>query len=236
MTLSPHHGPKPAGSILGETLVGTSLVLLGASLVYMAFTTPIVIALAVGRSNDAGPAVIVLAWAAMLAAPLGLVLLGTDRLTRLIGAMRAGIWRRPPAYVESLADDIAVVTGVILDDGRPAPMLLVGSFGTAVIHEGLGVRPPDRARRTDDSPERDPREATVRDADRVRHWLGQHEVDFVVRVYAAILTTDRTLGRTGACAVVPPEQLGAWVASLPRQRSLTADRRTRIVGLLGDAT
>ena len=76
----------------------------------------------------------------------------------------------------------------------------------------------------------------TRDAERLRRWLSQREVDFVVRVYAAIVSTDPTLTRSAACAVVTTEQLPAWVASLPRQRSLTMDRRQRLQGWLKDAT
>jgi hypothetical protein len=74
-----------------------------------------------------------------------------------------------------------------------------------------------------------PLERTGRDAERVRRWHGTTERDFVVRVYAALVTADPTLERTGACAVVTPEQVPAWLASLPPARSLSADRRAEIV-------
>lgn len=224
--------------MLGETLVGTSLILLGVWLVCLALTTRIVgVLVASVGPGAAGPAIGILAWAAMLAAPAGLVLLGTDRLARMLAAVRSGIRRRRPDPLATLPHDVSVIRGVRLDDGRGAPTLLVGGFGVAVVH-GLpgtskGARGEARASGTQPA---DPRDPVTRDAERLRHWLSQREVDFVVRVYAAVLTSDDTLSRSAACAVVTGEQLSAWVASLPRQRSLTMDRRTRLVGLLRDAT
>jgi hypothetical protein len=78
----------------------------------------------------------------------------------------------------------------------------------------------------------DPRDLVARDADRVRRWLLTHDVDFVVRIYAALVTSDASLARTTACAVVSREQAPAWIASLPRQRSLSPERCARIVRLL----
>jgi hypothetical protein len=237
VSLAAERTPRPVGSVLGETLVGTSLILLGVWLVCLALTTRIVGVLvsSVGP-GVAGPAIGILAWAAMLAAPAGLVLLGTDRLARMLAAVRSGVRRRRPDPLATLPHDVTVIRGVRLDDGRGAPTLLVGGFGVAVVHGLPGTSKPGRGEPTAADSASDPRDPVTRDAERLRHWLSQREVDFVVRVYAAILTTDDTLSRSAACAVVTGEQLSAWVASLPRQRSLTMDRRTRLVGLLRDAT
>jgi hypothetical protein len=238
LSLTAERSPRPVGSVLGETLVGTSLVLLGVWLVCLALTTRIVANLAATAGSDAaGPAVGILAWAAMLAAPAGLVLLGTDRLARMLAVVRVGLKRRRPDHLAALPHDVVVVRGVHLDDGRAAPTLLVGGFGVAVVH-GLpdsSRRRADRNRTSEPGPA-DPRDGVTRDAERLRRWFSQYEEDFVVRVYAAIVATDDLLARSASCAVVTGEQLPAWVASLPKQRSLTTDRRTRLVGLLRDAT
>ena len=118
---------------------------------------------------------------------------------------------------------------------RPCWSAASGSRWSTASPGRAGANAGRRAGRTPASAA-DPRDPVARDAERLRHWLGQHEVDFVVRVYAAIMTTDTTLTRSAACAVVTTEQLPAWVASLPRQRSLTPERRDRLVGLLRDAT
>jgi hypothetical protein len=174
----------------------------------------------------------------MLAAPAGLVLLGTDHLARMLATVRSGLWRRgAPDPLVGLPQDVTVVRGVRLDDGRPAPTLLVGGFGVAVVR-GLPAASRRERRLEAEADERtlDPREAVTRDAERLRRWLSQREVDFVVRVYAAIVSTDDSVTRSAACAVVTSEQLTAWVASLPRQRSLTMDRRMRLQGWLKDAS
>ena len=238
-SLTIDRSPRPVGSVLGETLVGTSLVMLGVWLVCLALTTRVVAILASSAGSGASaPIVGVLAWAAMLAAPTGLVLLGTDRLARMLAAVRAGLSRRPD-HLAALPRDVTVIDGVRLDDGRTAPTLLVGGFGVAVVHGLTDATRRDGRRRTapqhDAATAADPRDQVTRDAERLRRWFGQHEVDFVVRVYGAMVATDSTVTRSAACAVVTGEQLPAWVASLPRQRSLTTDRRTRLVGLLRDA-
>ncbi len=239
LSLAPEAPRRPIGSVLGETLVGTSLVLLGVWLVCLALTTRIVAVLASAVSPGAeSMAIGFLAWAAMLAAPAGLVLLGTDRLARMLATVRSGLWRRRrPDPLAGLPNDVTVIRGVRLDDGRPAPTLLVGGFGVAVVR-GLPAATRSERRLEADADERarDPRDAVTRDAERLRRWLSQREVDFVVRVYAAIVSTDPTVTRSAACAVVTTEQLPAWVASLPRQRSLTMDRRQRLQGWLNDAT
>ncbi len=237
-TLIAHQAPRPVGSVLGETLVGTSLVLLGVWLVCLALTTRIVAILAeTVQPGSPGPAVAFLAWAAMLAAPAGLVLLGTDRLARMLAFARAGTWRHATDPLSTLPHDVIVVRGVRLDDGRSGPTLLVGGFGVALVH---GLEAPSRRgrraeTREDERRAADPLEHVTRDTERLRRWLAQREVDFVVRVYAAIVTTDDSLARSVSCAVVTGEQLAAWIGSLPRQRTLTVDRRARLVGILRDA-
>ena len=65
-----------------------------------------------------------------------------------------------------------------------------------------------------------PLDRASRDAERVRGWLASDDRDFVVRVYAAIVTDDKTVDRTPACAVVAPAELAGWIAALPPQRGL----------------
>jgi hypothetical protein len=74
-------------------------------------------------------------------------------------------------------------------------------------------------------------DAAMRDADRVRRWLAAAELEFVVRVYAALVVDDRLLARSPTCAVITTQQVQPWVASLPVQRTLTAGRRGRLLAL-----
>ena len=59
--------------------------------------------------------------------------------------------------------------------------------------------------------------------------LAAGEQDFIVKVYAAVVTSDTSVDRTPACAVITPEQIPAWLASLPPQRSLSSIRRAELL-------
>ena len=69
----------------------------------------------------------------------------------------------------------------------------------------------------------------ARDAERVRHWLANGDLDYVVRVYAALVTTDAAIPRSPLCAVISEDQIPAWLAALPRQRSFSAGRRNHLL-------
>lgn len=221
----PQTRPAVSGSsaLFGDTVLGTTLVAAGLWFVWLAVSTPLVAALSVGRlTPDPSDLRTILAWAAALSAPLVLVLVGTERLARLVAAVRGGTWRRSRGDLFSpLPMDVRVARSVSLGDGRSPVTVLIGAFGLAVVH-AAGPGPWDRWD--------DPRELVTRDAERVRRWLMQHDIDFVVRIYAAVVTGGDVadLPRTTACAVLQPEQLPAWVASLQRQRSLVTGRRDRI--------
>jgi hypothetical protein len=60
------------------------------------------------------------------------------------------------------------------------------------------------------------------------------ERDFVVKVFAAVVTSDPSVGRTATCAVVTAENIPGWLASLPPARSLTTDRRQDLVDRVGE--
>jgi hypothetical protein len=118
------------------------------------------------------------------------------------------------------------------------PELVIGSFGVAVIHE---LPSAGRVRhgaagwetRSNDGwePIDDPLDTAMRDAERVRRWLAGADLEFVVRVYAALVVSDRMVQRSPTCAVIGANQIPAWIASLPRQRTLTAGRRARLMAM-----
>jgi hypothetical protein len=183
----------------------------------------------------------VAAWALALVAPSLLVILGA---VRLVGGLDDLIGSRPrprPAarVADRLPGDHVVVSRVRLPDGRLVPELVVGPFGVAVVEE----LPPKEATRQRGGrwevrtavagwqPMESPIDRATRDAERVRRWLAHEDHDHVVRVYAAVVANE-PLARSPECAVVTSQQLQAWVASLPPQRSLNQDRRDRIVELL----
>jgi hypothetical protein len=78
-------------------------------------------------------------------------------------------------------------------------------------------------------PLENPLDRAARDADRVRRWLADDDRDFLVKVYAAVVGEDGTVPRTPTCAVITRDQIPAFLASLPPQRTLTPSRLERIV-------
>ena len=180
-----------------------------------------------------------------LVAGAGLLMAGTDRLAGIVAAVRWSRTDGSPLHQapSRLPADVDVVRGVVPHDGRPVPTLVVGPFGVAVIAEMEPPRPTPPGRsgrwqaRTSEgwSPTEQPVDQAAREADRVRHWLNHGELDFVVRVYAALVTTDATIPRSPLCAVLTAEQVPAWIASLPRQRSITDGRRHVLVARARDA-
>ena len=131
-----------------------------------------------------------------------------------------------------------MASNVIPREGRPVPELVIGSFGVAVIHElpaASRVRhgPAGWETRAGDGwePIENPLGGASRDAERVRQWLAGADLEFVVRVYAALVVSDRVVQRTPTCAVIGAGQIPAWIASLPRQRTLTAGQRARVLAM-----
>ena len=231
--------------LLSSTVLGTALVVGGLSLAYMAFATPLLtMILPVGRPTTGQMAMGMAIWALALVAPAGFILAGTNRLARLLAAIRGRRPARSPIMqaLAGMSEEVIVITGLQLADGRGLPELVMGPFGAIVLRE----LPPPQVTRIQNGhwqlrtqrgwiPLDDPLTRTARDADRVRRWLAHDDADFVVKVYAAVVGTDPTVTRTPACAVVTPDQLAAWVTGLPSQRSLTPARRQLMVELARDA-
>jgi hypothetical protein len=135
----------------------------------------------------------------------------------------------------SLSDDIVVIAGAVVDGRQALPEVVVGSFGMAIVQELPGrdrIRQGDQGweARTRDGwlPTEDPRDLVARDADRIRHWLVNGDLDYVVRTYAALVTADVSIARSPLCAVIRPDQIPEWLAALPRQRSFSSTRRTHL--------
>jgi hypothetical protein len=241
MTLSATpHAHLPAGRLFAGLLVGTTLVAAGLAADYLAIATPFVSTLVpTGPASGGSIGIGLGVWAFALIAGAALLVAGTDRLARLVALLRRGSDGRGPAAraFASTVEGVAVASRVVMNDGPVIPELVIGPFGAAVVH----VMPSSRlirhgARwetRTSDGwvPMDDPVEAAARDADRVRRWLGVADLDFVVRVYAAVVVDDRTIQRSPYCATITPEQIPGWIAALPRQRTLTKARRDRLLAM-----
>lgn len=241
MTPNKAHRSAPGfGALVGGTLTGALLVVAGLLAAYLAIATPLVAQLAQdssgGRQMPFGLAI----WSLSLIAGGALLVAGTRRLANTLTMLRPGDAQRGPAAraLTSRPDDGVVATGVVPNDGPPIPELVIGAFGAAVVH---GLSPTKHLRhgragwesRTSDGwqPMEGPLVGAIRDAERVRRWLSTADLDFVVRVHAALVVSEGTIQRSRACTVISPDGIPAWLASLPPQRTLTAGRRDQLLAL-----
>jgi hypothetical protein len=194
------------------------------------------------RPSPAQMATGALAWGFALIAPALFLMVGLSRLVDTIELMVVRRRRPRPvaAIVHSLPEDHTAAARVRLPDGRVIPELIVGPFGVAVIEElpppaisrQHGGRWEARAADGEWHPIENPLERASRDAERVRRWLAQDDRDHIVKVYAAIVAPEARIARIPTCAVVDQADLLAWLASLPVQRSLYADRREAVVDMV----
>jgi hypothetical protein len=224
----------PYVSVVFGLVVGTVLVAAAVLVAFTMLTTPFLAELSTGGPMTAGRAIVgVLAWTFAIAGPVGFGMAG---LVRILGALERFAHRRPVSptvrIAGSLGPDIHVAAEVDLPDGRPVPELVLGPFGAAVIAQMPSPKSIRRQRsnweqRMPDGkwrPVESPLDRTVRDAERVRRWFGAADRDFVVKV-----DPRSSVERSPNCAVITPEQIPAWLASLPQQRGMTADRRRELV-------
>lgn len=231
----PSRGPQLIGTVVGGTLLAGGIVL-----GWLAFATPLVHVLApsVLRPTLEQLAVGGVIWGVSLVLPPCFAIVGVIRLTQVANV----ILRKPrigpvASAATKLPDDFVVAPSVDLPDGRRIRNVVVGPFGLSVV----GEAPPRSAtrrhgttwevRRADGRwvPLEQPLDRTARDAERLRRWIAAEERDFIVKVYAAFVTDDPTIVRTPACAVIGPNEVGAWLMSLPPQRSLYEERRRDLV-------
>ncbi len=190
----------------------------------------------------------VLIWTFGLTAPAAFGMVGIARVGSAIEHLADRRARPTPALraQATMPADHPVAVNVHLPGGAwVVPEIVIGPFGAAVIEElpaanmivsrrphSWDVRTKGGHVETIDHP----LERAARDADRVRAWLAGEDAEHIVKVHAAVVSTDVTIGRTAGCAVILEDQLGAWLASLPAQRSFDHDRRERVISLLRAAT
>ena len=227
--------------MLSGTLFGTLSIVSGLALAYVAFATPFLgLAIPSGRPDAFQTVFGIAIWAVALVAPADFVLAGANRLARNLATARGRAPRRSTTLraLDNLPGELTVASGLILSDGRGVAELVIGPFGAAVVRE----LPPSQVTRVqgDNWQVRgsrgwisidNPLERATRDAERVRRWLTEDD-DFLVKVYSAVVGPDPTVARTPGCAVLTPDQLGAWISALPTQRSLTPGRHSRVLDLV----
>ena len=238
----------PAGHVsrlVWGTLAGAGLVAVGLGLAFLVIATPLIARLVpspLTGSSQVTPAMLV--WALSLAAGTALLVAGTNRLAVTIASVRERAAGRSAVMrvMGRLPEDIVVAASVVPNDGRPIPELVIGPFGVAIVHELEGHNKLRQVgggweAHTRDGwvPTEPPLDVVARDADRVRFWLTHGDLDFVVRVYAALVTSDTRIARSATCAVISLDQIPDWLASLPRQRSFSAGRRNRLLARIRQA-
>ncbi len=228
--------------IARNALSAVLLLLVGLLVGWLCLGTPLISAVQPqGRPTAVQMAVGIVAWACAIVVPAGLLLIGVARVAATIDSV---ISLHPRAHssrlARSLGPDHLAATSLVLPGGRRIHELVLGPFGIAILGE---VPPPSMSRHTGSRweirdgrgrwiPIEAPVDRAARDAERVRGWLTTDDRDFLVRVYAAIVTDDRRIQRTPTCAVVAPEELAGWIAALPTQRGLTPARMTRLFELI----
>ncbi|MEO5939579.1 MAG: hypothetical protein ABIZ72_01650 [Candidatus Limnocylindrales bacterium] len=237
---SSRNARPPLGAVVVGLGVGSILLLGGLFLGWVAFATPVLSGLTPSAGRP-GPAQLALGgaiWGFTLVAPPSFAIVGALRLGRVARAVTAK--PRSRALTRSaklIGDEYTAARDVRLPDGRIVRDLVLGPFGLAVITE---LPPPQATRHTGNSWEirrpdgrwvhyENPLERATRDGERVRSWFASTERDYVVKVYAAVVTVDSTIARMPGCAVLTSEQIPAWLASLPSARALTPDRRAELI-------
>lgn len=225
-------------AVARSAVVAALLVVTAASLAWLFVGTPLIGSLIPeGRPSDAQMIVDVLVWTAVLIVPASLLLIG---VTRLVEAFEQAAALRPrplsPAVRDALGPDSVAAIDLRLPGGRRVHELILGSFGIVVVGEvpprsisrNVGTRWEVRDERGRWIPVEGPMDRTARDAERLRGWLASDDRDFLVKVYAVVVTNDDRVERTASCAVVRPSDLSAWMATLPPQRGLSSTRRERV--------
>jgi len=227
-------------------LVAGLLILAGLALAWLCLATGFVTRFSpVGRPDLGELAVGALVWGFAIVVPGSFLVLGVARLASLLDVLDS---LRPqgvtPALAAALGPDHLVATDLLLPGGRRLHEMVLGPFGAVVLAD---VPPPKVSRQLGSHwevrdgkgrwiPVEGPLERAARDAERVRSWLGADDRDFVVRVYALVVSDDPRLARTPACAVVAPRDLAEWLGALPFQRGLTPDRRERLTDVVRSVT
>lgn len=214
---------------------------------WLVFATPLMARLVVLESHgSAGPFLGAVAWAIALTAPACFAVLGIASLAG--AAQRVHHARRVTSPVTRratlLPPDCTVIPRILLPDGRRIPDVVVGPHGVAFFEP---LPPSAAVRRTGERwevrfsdhrwrPIENPMQRAVRDSERLRRHLEAEERDFVVRVTGAVIGDQDAVGRIDGCAVVALDDVPAWLAALPAQRGLTADRQAHLREVLNALT
>ena len=222
--------------------VGVLLVADGLALGWLAFGTQMVQRfIPLGRPGPVEIASGIAVWGFAIVLPAVFLIMGIARLASIVEVVGASKPRRVTSHLaKALGPDHLAATDLVVPGGRRLHELVLGPFGIVVV----GDLPPASGTRHANGhweirdgrgrwiPVESPVQRAARDAERVRGWLATDDRDFLVRVYAVLVTGDATVERSPSCAVVPPSELAGWLEALPVQRGLTTERREHLVELI----
>lgn len=241
---------SPSGSLADRIAVVRSfavavlLLVAGSALAWLCLATPLVFSVIPhGRPSPIEAASGILVWGLAIVLPAAFVIMGFARMASIVETLASMRPRRvTPHLARALGADHLAATDLVLPGGRRVHEMVLGPFGIVVLGDvppraatrHVGARWEVRDGRGRWLPIEDPVQRASRDAERVRGWLATDDRDFLVRVYAAIVTDDPTIERSPSCAVVPPADLAAWLEALPTQRGLTPHRREHLTGMVRD--
>jgi hypothetical protein len=180
-------------------------------------------------------------WGFAIVVPAAFLIMGVAKLASVLESLAGSRPKRvTPHLARALGPDHLAATDLVLPGGRRVHEMVLGPFGIAVLGDvpprsftrHVGARWEIRDSRGRWIAIENPVQRASRDAERVRSWLASEDRDFLVRVYAAVATDDRTIERSPDCAVVATSDLASWLEALPVQRGLTTGRREHLVELV----
>src|SRR4029078_7793469 len=76
-------------------------------------------------------------WSIALVAPTAFVLIGANRLARILAAARRRMPHRSATLraLDAPPDAVTIAPGIAMPDGRPISDVVIGPFGAAVVRE-----------------------------------------------------------------------------------------------------
>jgi len=242
IAVSSSRGVADRVAVVRGIAVAILLLAAGASLGWLCLGTSIVSGfIPSGRPSPLEVAGGILVWGMAIVVPAAFLILGFARLISIVDGLSGSRPKRlTPHLAQALGSDHLAATDLVLPGGRRLHEMVLGPFGIAVLGDvpprsftrHVGARWEIRDSRGRWIPIESPVQRASRDAERVRSWLAANDRDFLVRVYAAVVTDDPTMERSPDCAVVPTSDLASWLEALPVQRGLTTARREQLVELV----
>jgi hypothetical protein len=225
------------------TTTGVGWLAVGLAACWLVFATPLVtLAVSLHSRSVASPLLGTAVWAVALTAPTCFIVIGISRLAGVASRLRrrAKPLRPVHAMAGRLPAGVVSLPTIRLPDGRQIPDVVLGSHGIAFFEP---LPPPATTRRVDGRWEarlgdgswrqiESPLDRAARDADSMRRFLAADDRDFIVKVHPAVMSSAPQVERTRTCAVVALADVPGWIAALPAQRSLSADRLQRLRLLL----